>query len=243
MKHTLVLLKVVAIFLTLNSTTFAHKLPPQVQEIVTNALNLEADLQAGKTIFTNRCSACHGEKGLPRNSRISSTPFLAGQTPKYLLIHMAMFKTKHRKDPIMNSIASSLSTQNMRDIQSFLISDEAQAAHCQNTASVNSTADSIERGRVLAAKKREFQRGDGSVIGISCTMCHGDNGLMPDESREHTMHPDLAGLGKLYLTHQFKAFKENRRVNAGPMNLMVRDLTKRDLEDLSSYYSSLSHCK
>ena len=96
---------------------------------------------------------------------------------------------------------------------------------------------------MLPPKEREFSRANGSTVAISCTMCHGENGLMPDESREHTMHPDLAGLGQKYLLKQFRDFKAKRRVNAGPMNLMVKDLTSEDFLNLSAYYSSLQRCK
>jgi cytochrome c553 len=218
----------------------AHKLPAPVQKIVTDALALEANSERGRDIYNNKCSFCHGVDGVPVNVSTSQFPYLAGQTPKYLLIQMAMFKTEHRKNSVMNQISKGLSTQDMTDIKSFLVDEEATSAHCE-TEQVR-LSDSIEAGRILAAKKREFSRADGSKVEISCTMCHGDNGLMPDQSREHTMHPDLAGLGKSYLLKQFKDFKAKRRVNAGPMNLMVRDLSTEDLKNLSAYYSSLGRC-
>lgn len=223
------------------SFSYGHKLPPEVQVIVSDALSMDGDTELGRKIFQNSCSSCHGNFGVPRSSRTSSIPYLAGQTPKYLLVHMAMYKTKHRVNPVMNPVASRLSTKDMADLKEFLIDDQARSTHC-NGILADFDSRSVERGRVLSHKKREFQRGDGSTVGVSCTMCHGENGLMSDDAREQTLHPDLAGQGKNYLKKQFLDFKSNVRVNAGPMNIMIRDLSKRDLIDLSSYYSSLDRC-
>jgi cytochrome c553 len=236
------MVKILACFFLSITLSYGHKLPLEVQEIVSNALELESNFERGKELYKSKCLSCHGDKGVPRNSRAASIPYLADQTPKYLLIHMAMFKTKHRINPIMNTIASNLTTQDMADLKNYLISSEVRAKHCDERSFNEANSRSIERGRLLSHKKREFQRGDGSTVAISCTMCHGENGLMPTEYRESTLHPDLAGLGKVYLKKQFLDFKSLKRVNAGPMNIMVRDLTKRNIADLSAYYSSLDRC-
>ncbi len=264
MKNVLGITKLSLLFFAFSLNSLAHKLPPEVQKIVTEALDLEADQRVGKTTYKQRCAACHGSRGVPSNSKESVIPFLSGQTPVYLLIHMAMFKTKKRINPTMNAIASSLSTQDIANIEAYLVSDNAQAAHCEDNSGgtslnsstsrlseeanrkikeINSLNANIEEGRVLAARKREFTRGDGSIVGISCTMCHGDNGLMPESQRSKTKHPDLAGLGKKYLVRQFVTFQTNERLNAGPMNVMVRDLENKDIANLAAYYSSLTHCK
>ncbi|WP_127716456.1 c-type cytochrome [Halobacteriovorax sp. HLS] len=228
-------------FILLLNFSHAHKLPPEVQLIVDEALSLSVDIEQGRSIYERSCQSCHGVEGVPHNIKKGSIPYLADQTPKYLLIHMAMFKTKHRINSIMNSIAKNLSVQDMANLKSFLTSSSAASRHCEIMNSPENSA-SITRGKLLAHKEREFSRADGSIVKVSCTMCHGDNGLMPDEYRDSTLHPDLAGQAKIYLKKQFLDFKSSKRVNAGPMNLMVRDLSKRDLTDLSSYYSSLDRC-
>lgn len=231
--------------LLISFNSYPHKLPPEVQLIVNESLSLTPDIKRGKTLYNTSCVACHGELGMPKNLNNSINPYLADQTPKYLLIHMAMFKTKHRTSSVMNTIANSLSSQDMADIKEFLVSDEARGVHCEtfNRSDEFYNEADIEAGRILAQKKRDFTRSDGSVIGISCTMCHGDNGLMPEEFRQTTMHPDLAGQSAMYLYKEFLNFKNNTRLNAGPMNLMVRDLTEKDLKNLSAYYGSLSRCR
>lgn len=232
----------------LASNSFAHKLPPEVQVIVSEALNHEADLENGKKLYQNSCLACHGDKGLPQNLRKGSIPYLADQAPKYLLIHMAMFKTKHRISPVMNSVVQKLNSQDMADLKTYLVSEDARAVHCNSELHseqefLDAFRGDIDAGRILAETKRDFQRADGSTVGISCTMCHGDNGLMPEEYREGTMHPDLAAQSPKYLYQEFLKFKKKTRVNAGPMNLMVRDLNKKQLRDLSAYYGSLTRCR
>lgn len=62
------------------------------------------------------CLGCHGSNA----QGLSSFPRLAGQQPAYLKKQLLNFKNKTRKGGPMNSIASSLSEQDIDEISTYL---------------------------------------------------------------------------------------------------------------------------
>ncbi|MBA5761364.1 cytochrome c [Vibrio sp. 404] len=73
----------------------------------------------------------------------------------------------------------------------------------------------------------------GKAKAVTCTACHGANGISPTE-----LYPNLAGQKKGYLVKQIKAFKDGSRKDP-TMNAMVAALTDQDIEDISAFYSKL----
>ena len=67
----------------------------------------------------------------------------------------------------------------------------------------------------------------------SCIVCHGKDGISPNE-----LWPNLAGQKEAYLILQLKAFRQGERKNE-IMNPLSQTLTDQDIEDISSYYSQL----
>ncbi|MBT4791407.1 MAG: hypothetical protein HON90_07535, partial [Halobacteriovoraceae bacterium] len=118
---------------------------------------------------------------------------------------------------------------------------DAKNAHCENVLETNYLGGDFTRGKLLASKEREFSRPDGSTVKISCTMCHGENGLMPEQSRAGTLHPDLAALGEAYVFSTLASFRIGSRVG-GPMGIITAQLSDDDLADLAAYYSQLNRC-
>ena len=254
---------VLLLSLFMANKSFAHKLPPEVQAIVDEVASLEGDANRGARVALMNCTSCHGNKGIPPKSRQGHTPYIADQTPVYIAIQLASFKTDHRTYPMMNMIMDSISSQDIADLVAHFTSPDIQQAHCQDSPrgnqypsplnyapremvklvkQIKKTEGSYEAGKVLASKKREFQRPDGSTVAVSCTMCHGEDGMMPAEYRDRTMHPDLAALGKDYIVLQMAAYKTEFR-KGGPMKIMLDDLSVKDLADLATYYSKITHCK
>lgn len=66
-----------------------------------------------------------------------------------------------------------------------------------------------------------------------CAACHGKNGIGTTD-----LYPNLAGQKKKYLIKQLNDFKSKKR-NDPSMAGMVAALTKKDIEALAAYYSSL----
>lgn len=73
----------------------------------------------------------------------------------------------------------------------------------------------------------------GKQKSVACAACHGSEGISV-----HTTWPDLAGQDAQYLASQLKAFRDGARKSA-MMYPMVFDLTDKDIDDISAYYSQL----
>lgn len=62
------------------------------------------------------CTGCHGQSAQGR----ASIPKLAGQQPDYLEQQLLNFKNRSRKGGAMNSIASALTEQDIKEISAYL---------------------------------------------------------------------------------------------------------------------------
>ncbi len=67
------------------------------------------------------CAGCHGDDG---NSVDVNYPRLAGQYEGYLIKSLRDYKKSVRKNPIMNSMAESLSEEEIKDISAFYASQK-----------------------------------------------------------------------------------------------------------------------
>ena len=229
-----------SILLLASITVHAHTLPPEVKAIVDEVATLTGDLERGKILAQN-CSACHGDNGLPENSTTTRTPYVADQTPTYTAIQLASFKTGHRQYKTMNSVSSRLSSQDITDLIAFYSSYEARNEHCKNNGAAYDL-DEFAAGKLLAKTKRDITVSSGKVVQVSCTQCHGQDGVMPEESRQDTKHPDLAGLGRKYVYTQISGFAAGTK-QAGPMAMIAKGLTEDQINALSTYYSNMKRCR
>lgn len=75
----------------------------------------EGNINSG-TKKARACQVCHGKGGHSTNA---SYPILAGQHAAYIQKQLRAFRAGTRKDPIMNSMASTLSDQDIDDIAVF----------------------------------------------------------------------------------------------------------------------------
>ncbi len=73
----------------------------------------------------------------------------------------------------------------------------------------------------------------GKQKSVVCAACHGRAGISV-----HTTWPDLAGQDAQYLASQLKAFRDGTRESA-MMYPMAFDLTDKDMDDISAYYSQM----
>jgi cytochrome c553 len=76
------------------------------------------------------CEACHGTNGITPNPNI---PNLAGQKAEYLVTQLKAFKSKTRKNDLMEAIAAQLSEADMRDIAKYWNSRPAVPVEGQPT--------------------------------------------------------------------------------------------------------------
>jgi len=75
-----------------------------------------ADIDAGKAKATSVCAACHGADGVSVSDAI---PNLAAQRAGYLASQLRALKEGTRKNPVMNAIASQLSTEEIANIAAY----------------------------------------------------------------------------------------------------------------------------
>lgn len=78
--------------------------------------------------------------------------------------------------------------------------------------------------------------GTGRDINGTCAACHGDSG----EGGKKGEYPRLAGLSARYIAKQLRAFKARERINL-PMfpYTQERELSDRDIEDISAYLAGI----
>ena len=73
----------------------------------------------------------------------------------------------------------------------------------------------------------------GKQKSVTCTACHGANGIS-----NNPLWPNLKGQKEQYLIKQLKAFRSGQR-NDPVMSPMARPLSDADIENLAAYYSQL----
>ncbi len=86
------------------------------------SVNVQAagNAAAGK-VKSKVCQSCHGVDG---NSSNPDFPRLAGQYPDYIVHALKQYKSGARKNAIMNTFASTLSTRDMEDIAAYFSSQK-----------------------------------------------------------------------------------------------------------------------
>lgn len=74
----------------------------------------------------------------------------------------------------------------------------------------------------------------GKAKALVCAGCHGSDGVS-----KNPMFPSLAGQSSLYLDNQLKHFRDGSRENP-TMNGLAKDLKDNEIENLATYFASLS---
>lgn len=156
-------------------------------------------------INARACASCHGAKG---NSLISAYPNLAGQNEKYFIKQMLAFKTSQRANPIMQSIAKTVSEQDIAKLGVFYASQPAEI----NTA----------KRELLTIGERLFRAGNTERHIPACMACHGPAG----EGNSLAGFPRLAGQHAAYIQEQLTNYRLDKRKSK-----MMRDIAKRLTDD------------
>ncbi|MEM9384093.1 MAG: cytochrome c [Pseudomonadota bacterium] len=107
-----------------------------------------ADSSKGELLFET-CLGCHGIPGYKNNYPTYKVPMLGGQSEQYIVDALTAYKNGARKHETMHAQASSLSTDDMRAIASYL----------STTTEVSSEA-----------------KGEAPAAAAACSACHGPNG-------------------------------------------------------------------
>jgi cytochrome c553 len=164
-----------------------------------------ADIKAGEQ-KAEHCAGCHGKKGGSGNAQ---WPNLAAQQPVYIVNQLKAFKSGARSNPVMQSMASHLSDEDINDLAAYFASQPA-----------------VKAGGDQALAK------SGEAKSAMCLGCHGA------KAQGNGQFPRLAGQHSEYLVQQLKAFKQGSRT-AGPMQAITANLSDDDIKALAAYFASL----
>lgn len=190
-----------------------------------------ADAQAGAAIAKNgtgsaaACMQCHGANG--EGQAAAGFPRLAGQNRDYLAKQLADFKAKLRTNPLMQPIASALSTAQMNDAADYYASLPAWKPGPGTAPSAAQTT----RGAQLA------HQGNWDKGMPACFACHGENGagIAPH-------FPGIAGQNAAYIASQLKDWQTGTRLN-DPQGLMKATADKLSAADISAVSAYLENPK
>ncbi|MEI6268368.1 MAG: cytochrome c [Methylococcaceae bacterium] len=164
-----------------------------------------ADMAAGEQKAT-ACMGCHGPKGKSSNAQ---WPNLAAQQRLYLVTQLKAFKAGTRNNPMMQSMATNLSEDDINNLAAYYSSQSAVSAG----------------GDATLAKS-------GQPKATMCLGCHGAS------AEGNGQFPRLAGQHPNYLVKQLSNFKEGERKN-GHMQAIAGTLSDEDMKILAAYFGAL----
>jgi cytochrome c553 len=184
------------------------------------------DLARAQTIAKEVCAACHGADG---NSAISANPSIAGQPAEYITLQLAHFKSGLRPNPVMQSMAATLSPDEMKALGVYFSHQPPKMQGAKDAA--------------LATAGQRVYRGGDTAAGIpACAACHAPNGAGLAKN-----YPRLAGQYAEYTYAQLKAFKAGERgadkdgkdTNGMIMGTVAARMSDAQMKAVAEYASGL----
>ncbi|WFF38067.1 cytochrome c4 [Moraxella nasibovis] len=195
------------------------------------------NVEAGKAIVDANCAACHGANGV---SVAPAQPNLGGQNIKYLYKQLVDFKTKARRNGVMEAQLVGLTQQDLANVAGYYASQAPWTPGYGNKAT-------------YAAAQKLYLGGDKSRGIIPCAGCHDPKGA----GNEWAAFPRLGGQHATYLATQLKMFRaagredeglmdEQLRTNdaakkgeKGMMQMVAAKLSDKDIKILSEFLSAV----
>jgi len=91
------------------------------------------------------CTACHGTNGISTDPNV---PNLAGQQQAYLVSQLNAFKSKDRKNPLMNAIAANLSNDEINALATFFNQQKSAALDIEQATVSGSLSSVIKKNQL-----------------------------------------------------------------------------------------------
>jgi cytochrome c553 len=179
------------------------------------------------------CARCHGSRG--EGSEGGGIPRLAGQKPEYLMMTLQDYRHGARPSGIMQSIATYLSDDDVRQL----------ALHYASIETSQNPAVTADAGNQPTPDTSLLQLGGAiAAVGIPsrgvppCSSCHGERGRA---EQTNPKYPALAGQHPDYLVYQLKLWRADVRGGTFDqlMSTAARNLTDHDILAVAVYYSRL----
>jgi thiosulfate dehydrogenase len=168
------------------------------------------------------CATCHGADG--GGNDVSGFPRLAGLNAAYLEKQLQSYKDGSNRNPVMASMAGSLTPGEIKGVAAYYASMDA-VSHAAAPAGVPT-----DMGEKLAVE------GDFSTRGLpACVQCHGPGGLGVG-----SVFPPLAGQPFKYIEEQLAAWKSGIRTNdpLGMMKYVAELLTADEARSVAAWFAS-----
>ena len=192
------------------------------------AENIDAkpDVAKASQTATQICAACHGADG---NSASPVNPSIAGQPAQYITEQLTNFKSGIRNNPVMASIAATLSPEDMRALGIYFSQQKPKGQAAKDPA--------------LALSGQKIYRGGNLSTGVpACAACH-----LPDGVGIPPKYPRIGGQYAEYVYAQLKAFKagergmdkEDKDANGKVMAQIAAKMSEREMQAVAQYVSGL----
>ncbi|MDF1583603.1 MAG: c-type cytochrome [Methyloprofundus sp.] len=178
----------------------------------------DGDAKKGEQLAQS-CAGCHGEKGI---SAIGMFPSLAGQTANYTYKQLRDYADGKRENPMMSSIAASLSEKDSADL----------AAWFQSLPAAQKIASQEDLSKAVSL----VDKGNGKKILPPCFVCHESSG-----KGQKMDTPALAGQQAEYTEATLLAYKNGTRHNDiySRMRIIAKQLSDTEIKQLAEYYQQL----
>lgn len=186
---------------------------------------IDGNVEAGRKLAA-QCAGCHGLDG---NSSSAKFPKLAGQHATYIYQQLQLFKSGQRKNAIMNSMASGLSKQEMKNLAVYYASQEIKPSLVPNVD--------------LAQLGAKIYHGGLSEFDVpACSGCHGPSGL----GNPAAVYPRISGQHAEYIAAELRAYRTGKRggyPRAEIMEGVTRGLSNHQIKALAAYITGLMPAK
>ncbi len=203
--------------------------------------DINADVDAGETKAAS-CVSCHGENG---NSMVSTFPKLAQQDESYLQKQLHAFKDGSRKNPMMASVAQSLSDQDIADIAAYYMAQKVSANDLpvindddDDKPAISEADKKAALDKLMAEGSNLYRNGDLPHEVSACIACHGPLA----EGNEPAAFPALRSQHADYLIKTLTDFKNGNRSN-NPENMMHMITKKMTVEEIKAVSYRISMMK
>lgn len=202
--------------------------------------NTEADIEAGESKAAS-CVSCHGDSG---NSMVPTFPKLAQQDASYLRKQLHAFKDGSRKNPMMASIAQSLSDKDIADIAAYYNAQKISANELpvldedDDKPALSDADKKVAMDKLMNEGSNLYRNGDLPHEVSACIACHGPLG----EGNEPAAFPALRSQHADYLIKTLTDFKLGNRSNNSE-NMMHMIANKMTVEEIRAVAYRISMMK
>lgn len=187
-------------------------------------------VNAGKA-KTASCVSCHGEHG---NSTMPMFPKLAGQNSVYIANQLKAFKSGERKDPMMGTLAMTLTDNDMVDIANYYADQKVAGEHEEV---LDTPEEKAEHEALIKLGGDLYRNGDLKREVSACIACHGPHG----EGNLPAGFPALKAQHANYLIKALTDFQTGKRANhhENMMHMITAKMTDAEIKAVATRIATM----